>query len=102
MDALVVVVEPGTRSIETANNIARMGEQLGVKFVGAIANKITDAGQAEMIKGQLSMPMLGNVDYSPDVQEADLRGKSVLEASEGLVNQLRAAREELTRLIAER
>jgi CO dehydrogenase maturation factor len=102
IDALVVLVEPGTRSIETANNIAWMGEQLGVKFVGAIANKITDAGQAETIKSHLMMPVLGNIDYSPDVQEADLRGKSVLEASEGLWDQLRAARAELTRLIAGR
>ena len=47
IDALVVVVEPGARSIETANTIARMGKQLGVKFVAAIANKITDAAQPE-------------------------------------------------------
>ncbi|MHC4156121.1 MAG: hypothetical protein ACYST6_14535, partial [Planctomycetota bacterium] len=69
---------------------------------GAIANKITDAGQAETIKSHLTMPVLANIDYSPDVQEADLRGKSVLEAGEGLLDQLRAAREELTRLIAGR
>jgi CO dehydrogenase maturation factor len=102
IDALVMVVEPGARSIETANNIARMGEQLGVKFVGAIANKITDAGQVETIKSQLTMSMLGNVDYSPDVQEADLRGESVFKAGEGLLDQLRAAREKLTQLIAGR
>jgi CO dehydrogenase maturation factor len=95
IDALVVLVEPGTRSIETANNIGRMGEQLGVKFVGAIANKITDAGQAERIKSQLTMPVLGNVDYSSGVQEADLRGASVFESGGELVNQLLEAKRRL-------
>ncbi|MHC4618983.1 MAG: ATP-binding protein [Planctomycetota bacterium] len=102
IDALVLVVEPGTRSIETANNIARMGKELGVKFVGAIANKITDAAQTQTIESQLTMPVLGNIDYSPGVQEADLRGESVFGGGEGLVNQLRAAKEGLTRLIERR
>jgi CO dehydrogenase maturation factor len=102
IDALVVVVEPGARSIETANNIARMGQDLGIRRVAAIVNKITSAAQVETIKSQLTVPILANVEYSPAVQEADLRGESVLEACEGLVNQLRAAGEELTRLIAGR
>lgn len=95
IDALVMVVEPGARSIETANNIARMGEQLGVKFVGALANKITDARQAETIKSQLTMPVLGNIDYSPGVQEADLRRVSVFESGGEIVNQLREAKRSL-------
>ena len=37
IDALVVVVEPGSRSIETAINIVRMGKELGIKQVAAIA-----------------------------------------------------------------
>jgi CO dehydrogenase maturation factor len=102
IDALVVVVEPGARSIETANNIARMGQELGIRRVAAIVNKITSAAQVETIKSQLTIPILANVEYSPAVQEADLRSESVLEACEGLVNQLRAAKAELTRLIAGR
>ncbi len=99
IDALVVVVEPGTRSIETANNIARMGQELGVKYVAAIANKITDTGQTEKIESRLTMPILAGINYNPRIQEADLHGLSVFEAGADLVNQLRAGKEELTRLI---
>lgn len=95
IDALVVVVEPGTRSIETANNIARMGQQLGVKFVAAMANKITDTAQVEQIKSRLAVPVLGSIDYSPAVQEGDLRGVSVFESGGELVNQLREAKRSL-------
>lgn len=99
IDALVVVVEPGGRSIETANNIARMGQELGIKCVAAVTNKITDAGQTETIKSQLTIPVLANINYISGVQEADLRNIAVFEASDELVEQLGEAKNKLTSLI---
>ncbi|MBA7656689.1 hypothetical protein ES703_64616 [subsurface metagenome] len=100
IDALVVVVEPGSRSIETAINIARMAKELGIKQVAAIVNKITDSGQVETIKSQLAdMPILANIGYYPAVQEADLQQRSVFQASAELVEQLREAKNALTDLI---
>ncbi len=100
IDALVVVVEPGSRSIETAINIARMAKELGIKQVAAIANKITDAGQIETIKAQLAnIAVLANIEYSPAVQEADLRQGNVFQASAEIVEQLREAKNVLTDLI---
>ena len=101
IDALVVVVEPGSRSIETALNIARMAKELGVKQVAAIVNKITDTGQVGTIKSQLpNMTILANIRYSPAVQEADLQRKAVFQASEELAEQLRQAKNALTNLIS--
>lgn len=99
IDALVVVTEPGGRSIETAKTIARMGDELGIKHVAAVANKITDMFQIETIKSQLTIPILANINYNPSVQEADLRNKPVFEASGELVNQLRDAKNKLTSII---
>jgi len=74
IDALVVVVEPGSRSTRTAINIARMAKELGIKQVAAIVNKITDAGQVETVKSQLAdMPILANIGYYPVVQELFFR-----------------------------
>lgn len=97
IDALVVLVEPGRRSIETANNIARMGKELGVKYVGAIANKITDAGQRQTIESQLRVPVLAGIDYDAAIQEADLRGACVFESGGEVVNQLGEAKRSLER-----
>jgi CO dehydrogenase maturation factor len=99
VDALVVVVEPGGRSIETAKTIARMGEELGIKHVAAIANKITDITQTETIKSQLAIPVLANINYNPAVQEADLHNKAVFAASNELVEKLREAKNRLISLI---
>jgi CO dehydrogenase maturation factor len=98
--ALVVVVEPGSRSIETANNMARMAKDLGVGCVAAIANKIMDTSQIDIIKSELKdVAWLGNLRYSQSVQEADLRRTPVIRADAEIVEQLREAKSALTRLI---
>jgi CO dehydrogenase maturation factor len=101
IDALIVVVEPGGRSIETANNMVRMAKELGIKSVGAIANKITKADEIDIIKSQLEdVVLLGSVLYSRSVQEADLRRAAVIGADTELVNQIREAKNALMDLIA--
>jgi len=99
IDVLVVVVEPGSRSIETAKNTAQMARGLGIKHVAAIANKITDAGQIEMIKSQLTnITVLANIEYTKAIQQADLYCQNVFHAGPQVVEQLRQAKDALTNL----
>ena len=100
VDALVVVVEPGSRSIETANNVAKMAGQLGIKQLAVIANKITNDDQTELIKIQLKdVPLLASIQYFPEVQQADLQQTDVFKSSERLVNTLKQAKDDLMDLI---
>ena len=100
IDAFVVVVEPGGRSIETANNIAKMAKELGIGCVGAIANKITEPAQTDIIESQLDdAVLLGTLKYSRSLQEADLKRAPVFGADAELVEQLRQAKNALTDLI---
>jgi len=100
IDALVVVVEPGGRSIETANNMAKMAVELGIKNVGAIGNKITDAGETDVIKSQLrDITLLGTLAYSRSVRQADLNRTAVFRADVEFVEQLRKAKGALTDLV---
>ena len=100
IDALVVVVEPGTRSIQTALSIANMAKELGVKNIVAIINKITDTNQVETIKAKLKgMTILTELAYSDKVQQADLNSENVFDSDPELVNSLRKAKDELTNLI---
>jgi len=100
IDALTIVVEPGGRSLETARNVARMARELGIGVVGAVANKITEAGQIDVIRAQLKdVELLGTVCYDPAVQQADLRGEPVFGASAAVVEQLQRARQSLESLV---
>ncbi|MHC4455918.1 MAG: ATP-binding protein [Planctomycetota bacterium] len=100
IDALVIVVEPGGRSIETANKVAKMAKELGVRVVAAISNKITEASQTDVIKSGLKdVVLLGSLRYSRSIQEADLERKSVIKADAELVEELAKAKKQLMNII---
>lgn len=100
IDAFVVVVEPGSRSIETAGNIAAMARDLGIGTVGAIANKVTEPAQLDLIRSKLGdTPLLGTVTYSKSIQEADLKRAPVMQADAAAVSELNEARHRLVELI---
>jgi CO dehydrogenase maturation factor len=101
IDTFIAVVEPGGRSIETANNIAKMAKELGIGCVGAIANKITESAQAELIKSQLKEAvLLGTLPYSRFVQEADLKRAPIFGADAEVTEQLKQAKNKLAELIS--
>ena len=101
IDAFISVVEPGSRSIETANNINKMAKDLGIDFVGTIVNKITEPAQAEIIKSQLKdTTLLGTLGYSRSLQEADLRRTAVFGADAEVTEQLKQAKNKLVELIS--
>ena len=101
IDALVIVVEPGGRSIETANNMAKMARELGIKSVAAVANKITRVSQKNVIKSQLKdISLLGSLSYSRSVQEADLKRTSVIGADAEFVKKMQEAKKQLMSLIS--
>ena len=102
IDAFVVVVEPGSRSIETANSLAEMARDLGINRIGAVANKITEPSQTEVIASRLAgVVMLGAVSYSTSAQEADLRRAPVAAADDRLTQELDEARQRLVDLVCQ-
>jgi CO dehydrogenase maturation factor len=101
IDALVVVVEPGGRSIETTNNMAKMARELGIRSVAAVANKITGVYEINVIKSQLKdISLLGSLSYSRFVQEADLKRTSVIGADAEFVKEMQEAKKQLMGLIS--
>lgn len=100
IDALVLVVEPGSRSIETANNMAKMASQLGIKCTAAIANKITESQQTDLIKSQLdNITLLGNINYSRSLQQADIKRLPVFGTDLEITEKLKQAKCKLEQLV---
>lgn len=102
IDALVVVVEPGKRSLETADAVARMGRQIGIKRFAAVLNKVTDPAQVETVRAGLpdGMELLGHVSYSAALQQADLDGRSILGVDAAAETALAEAKRKLESLLA--
>ncbi len=102
IDALILVVEPGARSIETANNMAQMARKLGIGCTGVIANKVMNTAQSEAIIAHLSgAALLGTIGYSHPLQEADIKRMPVFEADKEVTEELRRAKDKLAELIVQ-
>jgi len=100
IDTLVLVVEPGARSIETARNMADMAKRLGIRHVGVVANKITESVQIDVIESQLSdVVLLGTLKYSRALQQADLKRAPVFGADAEVTEELKQAKNRLAKLL---
>jgi len=79
IDRMLIVVEPGSRSIDTATAIKNLGEDIGLHEFGVIGNKIRNEKQAEWVRSQFeSSQILGMIPYSESIQEADLRREPLI------------------------
>jgi len=86
VDRLIVVVEPGRRSIETAEQIRRMAGDIGVKKISLVGNKIrSDKDKDYLIKNLPDFEFLGFIPFTGEIIEADLEGRPPFEKDkEGL------------------
>ncbi|MFC1900183.1 AAA family ATPase [Chloroflexota bacterium] len=83
VDKLIVVVEPGRRSIETAINIRQLAEDIGIKKLAVVANKVRKQSDREFLISTLSdFDFLGFIPYDQAVVDADLANLSPLDASQ--------------------
>ncbi|MFW6138965.1 MAG: ArsA-related P-loop ATPase [Spirochaetota bacterium] len=65
VDHMMVVVEPNKTSIATAHRINKLSEDLHIKNVHVIANKIYNQAQKEFVKQQVEkMNIIGFIEYS--------------------------------------
>jgi len=77
MDKLIVVVEPGRRSIDTAGHIKKLASEIGVKNIVVVGNKIRSKKDEEFLKKHLGdFKLLGFIPYDEALIEADLDGVS--------------------------
>lgn len=83
VDFLVVVVEPGRRSVDTANTIKRLAGDLGVKRILLVGNKIRGASDREFLEKALDgFEFLGFLDYDQDIITADMEAKCPTDVAE--------------------
>lgn len=94
MEQFVVVIEPGARSVQTYKNVKRLAEDLGVKRVRVVANKVRSAEDEEFIRSRIpAEDLLGFVHYNAEVIDADRQGKSPFDVSRTATDEIRKIKE---------
>ena len=84
VDAMLCVVEPSAKSIETAGRILELAKDIEVREVLGIGNKISTSEQAEFIQKmmqEIGIPIIESIPFDGLVLEAEMRGISPYEHS---------------------
>ncbi|UCH23902.1 MAG: AAA family ATPase [Deltaproteobacteria bacterium] len=77
VDKLIVVVEPGRRSLDTAGHIRKLAAEIHLDHIVVVGNKVRSSNDEEFLKTNLpDFEFLGFLPYDAALIEADLEGVS--------------------------
>ena len=94
VDAFLIVVEPGRRSLSTAQTIRQLAADIGVKQCYVIGNKVRSEADRDYIRDNLpqDLPVIGFLSASDRAVEADMHGEAIFDAVPELVTEARQVR----------
>ncbi|MGZ3524266.1 MAG: ATP-binding protein [Thermodesulfobacteriota bacterium] len=100
VDALIIVVEPGQRAMNTARQIKKLGEDLKIKNMMIVGNKVNSEEDRRLIERDLSdFPVLGYMSFNPKILQADKEGKSPFDMDEKIKEEVNTILTELEKRI---
>lgn len=86
VDAFIIVVEPGLRSLGTAEQIRRLASEIGIKRFYLAANKTRGPEDEAFVRQHAAdLPFLGSLPFSPAALAADQAGKAVFDEAPELI-----------------
>ena len=92
VDKLIIVVEPGRRSIDTARHIKKLASEIRLPQIAVVGNKIRGKKDKDFLKKHLSgFEFLGFLPYDESLIEADLNGVSPFDIetpSKAIINEM--------------
>jgi CO dehydrogenase maturation factor len=97
VDAMVVVVEPSRRSVQTANRIHHLAREMGIQNVFAVGNKVRNKKEKEFLENMVEMRFLGSIMYDERIIEADMKGE--LPWYDELVSEVKIIKENLEKQV---
>lgn len=90
VDGLIVVVEPGKRSFQTAYQVRKLSQDLGIKKLYIVGNKVVDVLDDELIRNNMAgFTVLGSMSYNEKIIEADKRGVSPFDIDEKIKTEVK-------------
>jgi CO dehydrogenase maturation factor len=98
VDAMISVVEPGMRSVQTAKRIQKLASDIGIKNHYVVANKIKQPRERELLERALTgQIIIGALPYAAELARADLEGRPAEIADPAFAAAVAAVGEELER-----
>ncbi|MBU2600207.1 AAA family ATPase [bacterium] len=103
VDAIIIVVEPGKHSLQTAKSIIGLSKDLGINKIFIVGNKILNDTQKKMIYSNfINYPViLGLMSYDQDIILYEENEKSLFESNLPIVSEVALIKHHLEREIAQ-
>lgn len=96
VDAFIVVVEPGRRSLQTAATIRRLAADIGIRDCYVVGSKVRDDADRQFIVDNLpDFAVLGHIPFDPALLQSDRQGFGVYESAPQAVAAATAIKEKL-------
>ena len=90
VDELIVVVEPGQRSVEAAYKIDKLARDIGIQKIAVVGNKVRGQSDKEFLLSSLpGFEFLGFIPYDQALVDADLANRPLLDSSNQIVTEVR-------------
>lgn len=78
VDAMITVVEPGLRSVQTAERVHKLAADIGLTRTFVVANKVRGPEELDVLRHALGeQPLLGWLPWTDELARADLQGEAV-------------------------
>jgi len=91
VDKLIVVIEPGRRSIETAMTIDKMAKDIGLSNITLVGNKIRSQSDIDILKSNLpSFEFLGFMSYDQSIIDVDLANLSISNTNQSTIDEAKS------------
>ncbi len=101
VDAFIVVVEPGQRSLQTAQSVKKLAKDLSVERIFVVGNKVrTEEERNFIIRGLLDMEIIGFIPYDSEIVSADIKGISPYRTGTSAVEAIIEIKDTLEKRIA--
>lgn len=100
VDAFLVVVEPGQRSVSTARAVQALAKDLRIRHCLVVGSKVRGEADRQFIRNSLSdMEILGFIDYHPELAHADREGMGAYVAAPAAAEQVKDIKERLEAIL---
>jgi len=98
IDLMLIVAEPGVRSIETARRIHRLAGEIGIKKFGLVVNKVQSENEITTLP---DIPLVGVIPFDPEIRRADLTGTPPVETRGAGVEEIKKIKDSLLSRLAQ-
>lgn len=98
---MIIVAEPGQRSIHTALTIRKLADEIKIPRLGVVINKVAKGMDLSGLTRHLDgIPLLGTLSLDPAIAQADLEGRSPYTGRDPQRSEVRAILDAIANVVA--